>query len=600
MEIYETVARFRCRYNHYFFCQKLFCLATFLCIHFAIQAQKEIILCFRCTDMDDLQCSKLDSVKCQQTINTHLLELLSEGYTFANLDATSYRNDTCFAFIFKGSKYRIGKISLTKTQEAILEASGVRNHLNKNLPIDSNSVNKYLRTLVAHQNKIGFPFARVAFDSVYFIQEKMYAKLKIDKGRYITFDSILQEGRMILNPNIAKRLLEIKRDRPYNHEKVLGVKAKLRNLSYAQQRIDPYVRFINDKAHLILTLDPRPASRFDFLVGVLPQVKEGIRKWNLTVDFTTELNNSFGLGEYSFVQLKRLQAENLELQLKSTIPYIFNLPIGSHFDFRIFKNANQNIDLFFDGGMQYLFGGFNQLKILTNYRSSSLIEVDKDLLLATKRLPARLDVSYFGGGIGLQINNLDYRFNPKKGFALELNTTVGNKKINPNRQILDIPEFERSYDTLRLNTLQVEMDGNISFFQQVNNWSTIKIGSNIGLKYNQESIFTNELMRIGGSKLLRGFDEESIFTDFYTFATLEFRIVFDQNSYISLPFIDYGFTQIVVDNKRILDRVFGLGMGLNFGTSAGVFNLSFAAGSNRTSPLDFSRMKIHFGYVNLF
>jgi len=46
--------------------------------------------------------------------------------------------------------------------------------------------------------------------------------------------------------------------------------------------------------------------------------------------------------------------------------------------------------------------------------------------------------------------------------------------------------------------------------------------------------------------------------------------------------------------------VLGLGMGLNIGTSAGVFNVSFAAGKQGDAALDFSRMKIHFGYVNLF
>ncbi|MFZ1751200.1 MAG: hypothetical protein WAU01_13440, partial [Saprospiraceae bacterium] len=121
-----------------------------------------------------------------------------------------------------------------------------------------------------------------------------------------------------------------------------------------------------------------------------------------------------------------------------------------------------------------------------------------------------------------------------------------------------------------------------------------------GWRYNQQTVRTNELMRIGGNKLLRGFNEESIFTDFYSFATVEFRIIFDQNSYLSLPFIDYGMTNVIVDDVFVLDRVFGIGMGLNFGTKAGIFNVSFAAGRNVANPLDFGKMKIHFGYVNLF
>ena len=49
--------------------------------------------------------------------------------------------------------------------------------------------------------------------------------------------------------------------------------------------------------------------------------------------------------------------------------------------------------------------------------------------------------------------------------------------------------------------------------------------------YIGETMFQNELFRIGGLKTLRGFDEESIFASVYSIFTLEYRFILEQNSY---------------------------------------------------------------------
>ena len=47
----------------------------------------------------------------------------------------------------------------------------------------------------------------------------------------------------------------------------------------------------------------------------------------------------------------------------------------------------------------------------------------------------------------------------------------------------------------------------------------------------KEDVYRNEQFRLGGNRILRGFDEESIFATFYTVSTVEFRLLLDQNSY---------------------------------------------------------------------
>lgn len=541
-----------------------------------------------------------DSLKVQGDLLNHLSLLHASGYIYAVTDTSYFVSDTCFSRVFRGDKYHIQEIRMDAEQRAIIEASNIKK-IPVNKPLDSVMVFNFLKTIVRHQANHGYPFAKAYLSNIEMDKGDVTTQLNVYNGKYIIFDSVVLSGKLDMSPAFFRKMLDIRAGRYYEHDKVIKAQSRLANLPYLSLQSAPYVRFINDKASVILPIDPKPASRFDFLIGVLPQVIDGVRKWTITGDIIAETNNAFRSGEYIFFQFKRLQAENLELSIKNTIPYLFGLPVGSHLDFRIFKNGNLNLDLYFDGGLQWLYNGYNSMRIFNSYRSSSLLDVDADKIKTSKKLPSRLDFTYSGLGTGITMDNLNYKYNPTQGFNTSLTLIAGRKKIIPNRQIVEIEGFANSYDTLKLNTLQAEFKAHFEWYTAIRSWASIKTGLYSGLLFNENTLRTNELMRIGGNRLLRGFDEESLLTDFYGFGTFEFRFIFDQNSYMSLPFVDFGYVHLQEDRGTPkVTPVIGLGLGLNFGTKAGIFNLSFAAGRVAPQPIDFSRMKIHFGYVNLF
>jgi hemolysin activation/secretion protein len=216
-------------------------------------------------------------------------------------------------------------------------------------------------------------------------------------------------------------------------------------------------------------------------------------------------------------------------------------------------------------------------------------------------LPSKLDITYNGGGIEIAASDLDYTFNPSKGWDIKFGGTVGIKKIIRNIAIEDLStDFVTAYDSLKLKTFQTEVNLSTALYIPAFKVATLKLGLVGGLQYNEERLFDNELHRIGGNKLLRGFDEQSILTDKYLVTTLEFRLLLDRNSYLSFPFVDYGITHINNGNEQIWDSAISFGMGINFATPAGIFNVSFAAGKRLGNPIDFGNTKLHFGYVSLF
>jgi hemolysin activation/secretion protein len=113
------------------------------------------------------------------------------------------------------------------------------------------------------------------------------------------------------------------------------------------------------------------------------------------------------------------------------------------------------------------------------------------------------------------------------------------------------------------------------------------------------NIFRNELFQLGGYKLLRGFDEESQYLSQYAIATLEYRILFDQNSFIYV-LADGGWGRNNSQNVNVNYTYFGTGLGLAFETKVGVFNIAWAVGKRNDTELNLRQSKLHFGFVNYF
>ena len=91
--------------------------------------------------------------------------------------------------------------------------------------------------------------------------------------------------------------------------------------------------------------------------------------------------------------------------------------------------------------------------------------------------------------------------------------------------------FNALYDSVQLRSYQLRMKLIAAHYFPVGKQGTLKAVLNGGI-YSSQSIFRNELFQIGGYKLLRGFDEESIYATQYGVITVEYRNLIGLNSYL--------------------------------------------------------------------
>ncbi len=194
--------------------------------------------------------------------------------------------------------------------------------------------------------------------------------------------------------------------------------------------------------------------------------------------------------------------------------------------FDLFKKIQASSISVFSVGAQYAVSTGNTGSVFIQNTRSNLLTVDTFAVKNEKRLPPEADVSAVNLGVNYEWYNTDYRFNPRKGTDLFISASAGTKKIRKNNVIVKLkdegnPEFDYNslYDTFQLNSYQFRVKGrdgrSISSLTRV---STFKLGLNGGW-FQSPDIFRNELFQIGGYKLLRGFDEESIYASSYAVGT---------------------------------------------------------------------------------
>ncbi|NNF02144.1 MAG: BamA/TamA family outer membrane protein, partial [Bacteroidia bacterium] len=196
-------------------------------------------------------------------------------------------------------------------------------------------------------------------------------------------------------------------------------------------------------------------------------------------------------------------------------------------------------------------------------------------------------------GIGYASEKLDYRFNPRKGYSIELTGSVGKKKINKNTKV-----NEELYDSLDLSSTQYKVELTFDYYVPLGKLHVLDFGV-IAALLEAEDIFDNELYRFGGLKTLRGFDEEILRASKFTIWKIEYRYLLEQNSFLFL-FVNGAFYKSESRNLQVEDDPIGFGAGINFETKLGIFSFNYALGKEFNNPFIFRTAKLHFGIVNYF
>lgn len=490
-----------------------------------------------------------------------------------------------------------------------LEAARFRASLFSDKPLRHDVLLKLQEDILKQAENNGYPFAQIWLDSIEVQPDGgVSAVLQIERGRFFVFKQLKINGDLKLPAAYLPNYLGLKPGEPYSRAQVLRIRDQMRALLFLETTGNPTVTFAgNGEATVNLFLQKKKASRFDFIIGLLPRSDANDGRLLLTGSLSAAFQNALNLGERFAVEFERLKPETQELDVQASIPYLLGSPFGAGGRLNIFRRDSTWVDAQGEVGVSYLFSGGDYLKLLWENKSSSLQKVDTLTVLQSRRLPPNLDYRQNAYGLELGMTRLDYRFNPRQGWAIQIRSLAGFNTVKTNSQIENLrdpddPEFNFAslYDTLTQRATRYRLEGNAESYVPLFQRTTLKISMRGGGIFSDKPVYNNEQYRLGGNKLLRGFDEESLFATRYVVTTAELRLLIGLNSYLAV-FADYGYLENVTRSVRAFQRPLGFGTGLTFETQAGIFGISLAVGKrDQSESVDFRAIKFHIGYVSLF
>lgn len=529
-----------------------------------------------------------------------IFQLRKNGFVTASLDSLICDSIKCNAYLFKGDKYEIGSLSNGNVNPEFWQKLGLTKLKTK---YNVNDLNKIEKKMLAQYENNGFPFAQVWLDSFEIKNNKVEAYVYAEQKELIIIDSIVVHGDTKTKSKFLQRYLAIQKDDIYNQQKLNSIDKKLNQLSYLVESKPAEVYFKPGKADLHVYLKKQKSNQFNLVIGILPNTELVDKKVTITGEGKLHLLNSFGVGEEIFAEFQQLKPRTQNLDVNFSYPYLLNSPIGVFGAFNLYKNDSIFIDINSEVGFLYQFGGFNRLKLFYNNQSSNILNADTTNIKSSGELPNILDLRNNKYGLALEMQQLNYVINPQKGFEFRIAALVGSNKIKENQSIATLIAFDgnplqNKYDSLSLRKINYSFNFHLSGYIPIKKRSTFLL-RNQSAFYIAKNILNNEKYRIGGYKFLRGFDEEAIYTPFYSIFTAEYRFLLSKNSYFN-AFTDVALVEDERSGAGNIDVPIGFGAGIALETKGGIFSLSYALGRNLDNNIQFRNGKIHFGFVSIF
>lgn len=511
------------------------------------------------------------------------------------------------SFSFKGAII-IGKQYFWDVIDLKIKGPNIPNYLKPKLEnkiISSVQIFKLYKSIVTYYQNNGFPFTEIKFDSLYFNDNILSGILDVNVKQRVYFDTLIIEGNPRLKTYYIQNYLGIIEGQLYSEEIFKSIERKIKELPFVQLTSKPTICFVKNKAIIKLSLQHKSSNFINGIIGILPNSTSSLNqnyKNNLVItgDLKLSLGNAFKYGEKIKLNWKRIQIETQQLNASTEVPYLFKSLFGINYELDLLKQDTSFINYKNKIGIIYSLGAKRNLKAFwENEGTNKLTDIP---ILNTKLSSINSATNSYG--LQFLMDERDYKLNPRKGFLMKVFVRAGIKKltgITENGRIL-IPLTSTEVITTSISAPQVskiyEAKLHFEIFLPILKVTSIKLGTNMGWLQNRY-LLDNDLTRLGGFINLRGFDESSIFASAYSINTFEYRILFEQNSHVSI-FYDQG----IIVKKTLIENTtnypFGVGVGVNFQTKPGIFSVSYAIGKQNGNPIDFSVAKIHFGFVNLF
>ena len=501
------------------------------------------------------------------SIDDSLSSIKKQGYfgakvdSFLKLDSLNYQ-----VSISKNQKVKyvdiLNKDELDENTLKILNNYSLENGLVKFEKIDS--VAKEISEILS---ELGYPFSEISFKNLESINPLVISlEIDINYGTKRNIDKVVVQGYENFPKNFINNIFKPGKNKSLDVDKALAQSNLIDKSRFARNKRNPEILFTKDSTALYLYIEKIRRNSFDGFISFNSDENSG--KINVEGYAKISLNNTFNLGENINFDFKSQKNRDRALNSNIYLPYI----LGSALNLNYGLNLTQRDSTFTS--------------------NENIIDVDMNF----RNLRA---------GLGFQINNstVDTEAQNVEDFKSRSINIFSDYTLVDDEDIL-IPDLfkisfrfgtglkEQSLEKTNFNKFSIEL------YKKFNFSSKLKFQTKIFREeINSKNLVNNELLRFGGSNSIRGFDDNSIFTDGYTLLNSSLNFYINDTIYIYTIFDVANYSN---DILNIEQDIYSGGFGFSSITKNGIVSISYSKGNNWGNRFNLKNAKINVIFAAFF
>jgi len=406
-------------------------------------------------------------------------------------------------------------------------------------------------------NNNGYPYAQIELDTLVTKTQPSEFYWNVSLGNQLFLDTLIISNSLF-NKKTLQRCINFKLGQPYSTDKIKHIVSTLNQISFLKPNSQVLVRMHSSTFSLILKPERKKNNQISALIALQPRPSSS--QSMLTGNIDLELSNALKQAEIIEFHWKRPQPKSQSLAFKLGSPFTAGLPIGFQFEFASFL------------------------------RDSTFSSTDLSLRLLTKMN----DLNGFSAAINKSTNT---HFNTSSTYG---NTLVKTYSLRYSKFSYTQNAVNYSFEGLAGNR-SIQYESSVSqkklYSLRGKIWTKHDLGkllfTNINVEVNalfSDSLFNNEIARLGGTKNLRAFIEESIYASQYAMLNCDFGVA------LGPEIQSFLFGDVAYVKSPITKTYYDTGLGFRFQQENGAVSITYGVGNieNRGLQLKNGRVGIIF------
>ena len=500
------------------------------------------------------------------SVDDSINSLKEKGYIdasvnrFVQIDSLNYRIE-----LNTGLKLKHVEITNIENLEDGVQLIYKKN--SKNGLISFEKLQELIDSSVKYFSNKGYPFASLKLDKVRKVDSlTLKSELLIDLGSKREITKVVVKGYENFPKKFIKNLMGLKSGSELKIDEIRNQMSLINRTNFARSIKDPEILFTNDSTEVFLYLKKVKKNTFDGFIGFNTNEENG----KLEIQGYAKINliNTFNQGEEIKIDFLSEDSQDRFLNSQVRMPFIFNSPLSLNTGLKLIQKDSiyNSRDFFVDLELlkKQFRGGLGYEK------TESVNEIPFQNVEAFKKNIINLFISYELLDPDDSFEFYNFRFFLKAG----------------------IGEKDQMDEKNKVGKFKIEMTKKFEISEK------LKINSRfLSEKLDSQNLVTNELLRFGGIESIRGFDQNSIFTNNYKLLNTSVNFYLNDTIYI------YTLFDVANYQNKILsidEFIYSGGFGFSSLTKNGLISVNYAKGNTWGNSFKLKNAKLSVSFVTFF